>query len=216
MKNKIIFAVILTILFLASDVKAAYSVECQGVYSVTGVVMTGECTTPDYTAGGGRCPFGLMEVTPPTLCPIYTPYGGNPINQICCASISANPSVWPTLFPSISPPQWPAPTIEIHCRDKETGTINPNLIDTALGCIPTDFNAFVVWFLQRAIGISGGIAFLLMILGGFKILTSAGDPKGVQAGGEMITSAITGLLFIIFSVFLLELIGVKILGIPGL
>ncbi len=121
----------------------------------------------------------------------------------------------------LDPSQWmcgaqSAPPIEIHCKDKETGTIDPNSIDTALGCVPTDFNAFVVWFLQRAIGISGGIAFLLMIFGGFKILTSAGDPKGVQAAGEMITSAITGLLFIIFSVFLLELIGVKILGIPGL
>ena len=56
----------------------------------------------------------------------------------------------------------------------------------------------------------------MMVFGGFKILVSAGDPKGVQAGGETITSALIGLLFIIFSVFLLELIGVKILGIPGL
>jgi hypothetical protein len=74
----------------------------------------------------------------------------------------------------------------------------------------------VGWLLKRVIGIAGGIAFLLMVFGGFKILTSAGDPKGIQAGSEMISSALIGLLFIIFSVFLLELIGVKILGIPGL
>lgn len=106
---------------------------------------------------------------------------------------------------------------EVCILPKPIGTYKNGGSYTALGCIPTgDFNDFVVWFLQRAIGIAGGIAFLLMISGGFKILVSGGDPKGVQAGGETITSALTGLLFIIFSVFLLELIGVKILGIPGL
>ena len=88
---------------------------------------------------------------------------------------------------------------------------------TALGCIPTgDFTDFTAWLLRRIVAIAGGIAFLLVIAGGFKIITSAGDPKGVQAAKETITSALIGLLFIIFSVFLLELIGVKILGIPGL
>jgi len=88
---------------------------------------------------------------------------------------------------------------------------------TALGCIPTgDFSEFTAWLLKRIIAVAGGIAFLLVIFGGFRIITSAGDPKGVQAAKETITSALIGLLFIIFSVFLLELIGVKILGIPGL
>ncbi len=87
---------------------------------------------------------------------------------------------------------------------------------TALGCIPTgDFYGFTAWFLKIIFGIAGGVAFLLVIFGGFRIITSAGDPKGVQAAKETITSALIGLLFIIFSVFLLELIGVKILGIPG-
>lgn len=104
----------------------------------------------------------------------------------------------------------PYPTIDIHGKCGED-------ITTALGCVPIGkFEDFVAWLLKRVIGISGGIAFLLMVFGGLKILTSAGDPKGIQAGGEMISSALIGLLFIIFSVFLLELIGVKILGIPGL
>jgi len=89
-------------------------------------------------------------------------------------------------------------------------------IETALGCIPTkDTAQFVGWLLKVAIGIGGGVAFLLMIFGGFKIITSSGNPEATKAGQEMITSALTGLLFIIFSLFLLELIGVKILQIPG-
>lgn len=88
-------------------------------------------------------------------------------------------------------------------------------IDTALGCIPTDFTGLFDKFFKLGIGIAGGIAFLLILFGGFQILTSAGNPERLAAGRELITSAITGLLMIIFSVFLLQLIGVDILGIPG-
>lgn len=112
----------------------------------------------------------------------------------------------------VGPSLTPYPTINIH-----EGCPNPKDITTALGCVPVDLpENFIGWLLQRLAGLGGGIAFLLVVFGGFKILTSAGNPKGIQAGQEMITSAIIGLLFIIFAIFLLEFIGVKILGIPGL
>ena len=89
-------------------------------------------------------------------------------------------------------------------------------IDTALGCIPTEnITGFVQWFLRWAIGIAGGIAFLLIVWSGFQILTSAGNPDQLKAGQEQLTAALSGLLFIVFSVFLLRLIGVEILKIPG-
>jgi len=91
----------------------------------------------------------------------------------------------------------------------------PNDVCTALGCIPSIPTNFVAWLLARAISLGGGIAFLLMIFGGFKIITSSGNPEAVKVGQELITSALMGLIFIIFSVFLLQLIGVKILQIPG-
>ncbi len=101
-----------------------------------------------------------------------------------------------------------------QCDSNGNGVNNGIL--TALGCIPIkDATQFVAWLLARAIGIGGGIAFLLMIFGAIKVLTSAGNPENVKAGKELITSALMGLLFIIFSLFLLELIGVKILNIPG-
>lgn len=87
---------------------------------------------------------------------------------------------------------------------------------TAIGCLPTgDPQSFVAWLLSAAIKIAGGIALLLMVFAGFQIITSAGDPKRLQAGKEMLTSAIIGLVVIIFAVFLLQLIGVQILQIPG-
>ncbi len=90
-------------------------------------------------------------------------------------------------------------------------------INTAIGCIPINSpNNFIEWFLPRLIGAIGGIAFLLIIYGGILIITSAGDPQKIKGGQETITSAITGLLLAIFSLFLLRLIGVDILHIPGL
>ncbi|OGM15793.1 hypothetical protein A2V56_01065 [Candidatus Woesebacteria bacterium RBG_19FT_COMBO_42_9] len=89
-------------------------------------------------------------------------------------------------------------------------------INTAIGCIPIyDSTALFGFILKWAIGIGGGIAFILILVAGFQIITSQGDPQRLQAGKELLTSAIVGLLLIIFSVFILEVIGVDILGIPG-
>lgn len=87
-------------------------------------------------------------------------------------------------------------------------------IDTAIGCIPvTDTNAFIGFILRWAIGIGGGIAFLLIIYAAFMIMSSRGNPERLKAGQELLTSAIAGLIMLIFSVFILRVIGVDILGI---
>lgn len=86
---------------------------------------------------------------------------------------------------------------------------------TAIGCVDTNPTGFFSKILGLAIGIGGGIAFLLILFGGFQILTSAGNPEQLNAGREMISAAIAGLLLIIFSVFILRLIGYNIFGIPG-
>lgn len=88
-------------------------------------------------------------------------------------------------------------------------------IQTALGCISTDPSKFIGSLLTIGIGLAGGIAFLLILFGGFQILTSAGNPEQLNAGKELVSSAIAGLLLIIFSIFILKVIGVNILGIPG-
>ncbi len=89
-------------------------------------------------------------------------------------------------------------------------------IPTAIGCIPTTLKGFSPWILRWFIGLSGGIAFLLIVYAAFQIISAAGNPQQVQAGQELLTSAITGLIFIIGSLFLLKLVGIEILAIPGL
>lgn len=90
-------------------------------------------------------------------------------------------------------------------------------INTAIGCVPFgDQNAFVGFILGWAVGIGGGIAFLLILSASFMIITSSGNPDRLKAGQELLTSAIMGLIMIVFSIFVLRLIGVDILRIPGL
>ena len=74
-------------------------------------------------------------------------------------------------------------------------------------------------FAQRLFGItlsiSGGIALILIIISGYQLMVSGGNPDKVKGARERLTSAIVGLVFIIFSIVILQLIGVDILRIPG-
>ena len=98
-----------------------------------------------------------------------------------------------------------------ECTDDEN---NPG-ISTAIGCIHTDPAELVKDVIKFAIGIGGGLAFLMMLLGTFGMITSAGNPDSLRAGQDRLTSAIIGLLFVIFATLLLQIIGVGILDIPG-
>jgi len=90
-------------------------------------------------------------------------------------------------------------------------------LNTAIGCIPvlSSKEEFLSFVLKWAVGIGGGIAFLLIIYAGFMIMTSAGNPERLKAGQELLTSAISGLILLIFSVVILKIIGVDILGLDN-
>jgi hypothetical protein len=86
---------------------------------------------------------------------------------------------------------------------------------TALGCIPVSSPAaFISKVLKLSIGLVGGLAFLLILYGGFQVLTSSGEPEKLNTGKEIIFSAIAGLLMIVFSLIILRIIGYDILQIP--
>jgi len=86
---------------------------------------------------------------------------------------------------------------------------------TALGCIPANTGGFVQWLLGPFMGIAGGIAFLLIIKGGYQIMFSQGNQETIADGRDTIVAAISGLIVIILSVAILEIIGVDILNLPG-
>lgn len=86
-------------------------------------------------------------------------------------------------------------------------------IDTAIGCIDfQDTNGFTGTILKWLVGVGGGIAFLLILSGAFTTMTSSGNPERLKQGQEIITAAVSGLILLIFSIFVLKLIGIDILG----
>jgi hypothetical protein len=87
---------------------------------------------------------------------------------------------------------------------------------TGLGCIPTTFSSFVSNFLLGfGISLGGGISLMCIIYSAFMIQTSRGNADKIQHAQEQLTACITGLMLIIFSIFILRVIGVDILKIPG-
>ena len=85
-------------------------------------------------------------------------------------------------------------------------------IYTALGCVPYGSGPFVSTLLTWSMGVGGGIAFLVIVWGSVLIITGGHDPKKIQAGQEMITAAISGIIMIIISVLLINYLGDKVLN----
>lgn len=85
--------------------------------------------------------------------------------------------------------------------------------ETALGNIKLDPVSLVKDFFGIVLSISGGIAVLLIILSGYRLIASQGNPEKINEAKEHLTAAIIGLLFVIFSFSILRFIGVDVLGI---
>jgi hypothetical protein len=96
------------------------------------------------------------------------------------------------------------------CTNSDTG------VWTGLGCLyARDPGSLIRQISNWGVGLGGGIAFLLIVYAAFQIITASGDPKRVKAGQELLTSAIAGLFLIIFSMVLLNFIGVDVLQLKG-
>lgn len=98
----------------------------------------------------------------------------------------------------------------------KTGLKKCTKVNTGLGIpLSTDPVGFVKSIFGIILSLSGGIALLLIIFSGYKLMLSQGNPEKAQEAKETLTAAIVGLLFIIFSLVILQVIGVDILRIPG-
>jgi hypothetical protein len=77
----------------------------------------------------------------------------------------------------------------------------------ALECI-------ILQVLHIAVRLAGIAVFVMLIIGGFRYLTSGGDPKAAESARKTITYAIFGLALILVSWFILRFIeeftGVKV------
>jgi hypothetical protein len=104
---------------------------------------------------------------------------------------------------------------EPPCKQMGTAPDAYFTCDTGFGfSIDTRPADFIKAMFGIILSVSGGIALLLIIISGYGMIASRGNPEKIQAARERLTAAIIGLVFIIFSIVILQIIGVDILHIP--
>ncbi len=88
-------------------------------------------------------------------------------------------------------------------------------INTDFGCIPSDPIGFVERFYGIGLGFIGMVALLFIIIGGYYVMTSAGNVERLQTGKSFIFYALAGLLLAVFGFVFIQIITGQILKIPG-
>lgn len=162
----------------------------------TGMQLLCATNPVDTRRSSCQCPVGGCVINPPPPNPNPNPAGNGTSFNLCN---QANPDD------------------RQLCTDcSGTDPAGNGKIWTAVGCIDTTTPQSIINdLLTLGLGLSGGVVLLSILAGAFMFATSAGEPKRVQEAQEMVTATIVGLLFIIFSVIILQFFGISILHLPG-
>ena len=75
----------------------------------------------------------------------------------------------------------------------------------------TSIEGFIGRLIKAILGLSGSVALLMFVWGGFQYLWSGGDPKKVEKGKETLKNAVLGIVIIFFSYTLVNSL-IKILA----
>jgi uncharacterized membrane protein len=79
-----------------------------------------------------------------------------------------------------------------------------------------NLNQIVAWFYYFIVAVAGLAAFIMLVIGGFKWLTSAGNPAAISDAKDQITKALLGLLIILASWLILQVINPELTILPPL
>lgn len=110
-----------------------------------------------------------------------------------------------------SPTPLPPPQL---CQNSIGST--PDTCDTGLGSISTGAGGFIKSLLAILLSASGMIALYLIIRSGYQLMSSRGNTEVINEARERLISAIIGLLFIIFSLLIFQVVTVDLFHIPGI
>lgn len=175
----------------------------EGTYQIQ--VLNGDdgasCKSNKFTIaeGGGYegCRINEDCDDPDAIC---LPDSGDGV-RICGLSSDYLPGKIPLACVTIEPKN-PDDPVKFECK-------------TAIGKINTNPDDFATSILTLLLSLAGTILIALLIINGYKLMTSQGDPEKIKDAREGIIAAIAGVFLIIFSLSILRLITVDILGIPG-
>ena len=177
--------------------------------SLSDIINCTENTTRRYTITIGAEPTrgatgGQPAVPTPTF-PGETPVPGDPTCDLCGACKDKNGVLQ-------KPANWDQCRLCLYNADetKKTG-----FSWTPVGCVANQQNTFVQKFLGIGVQMGGGIAMLVIMYGAFLMMTSRGDYEKLATGKGLVVKSIGALLILVFAIFLLQFVGLNILGLPS-
>lgn len=88
---------------------------------------------------------------------------------------------------------------------------DPNVFSPAAS-FPT-FGDLVSVIVRNAFVLAGIMCFILLVIGGFGVIMGSGDTKKAEQSKQAITGAVTGLLIVIASYWIVQIIE-KLTGVP--
>lgn len=210
--------------FKDSDITETAAVSGQVFPAKTVTIKTPDKTSNNATlclSEGDECDFSITGIhIKPEAVPLVTRTG---VPLITSNEPGVPDSPPPVAFPTSGPPlpQHCAQWVDLQGNkiSKQDAVDKKDIrciaVATAVGDVATDPFDFVKKLMSILLSLAGGIAVILIIISGYKFMASQGNPEAVQAAREQLTSAIVGFLFIIFSLVILQVVGVDILRIPG-
>jgi|GEM_PF-483086 len=167
------------------------------------------------------CPSSHPHMSPHTSCPFGTPsgyfccYNDTAVLAVDCASL---------VSPQPSAPAQPTPG-QMNPADPLTidklKSMNPLLVFQGnQDLISASGSLSVSGLINRSLSfifpLAGLLLFLMLVWGGFEMLTGAASKKNMDAGKERITAAILGFLLLFASYWIVQIVeyitGVQILG----
>lgn len=159
----------------------------------------------DYHPDGGALPNGEGVENNTMIIANSMPASVSCAEEQCNEDLDANSSYELCKQINTNTPQYQA------CADCFAG----NGVWTAVGCIPSDPQSVIKVVVTIGLGLGGGVVLIMILVGAAMLSVSQGDPNKTKEAQEIITSAVIGLVFVIFSVTILQFIGVSVLRIPG-
>lgn len=169
-----------------------------------------------FSLDGGSSGFwssGVVSVdlTPPPSSQLDV-IRGLIINTVTRGTVCTPPILTVASEATVSPPSPPGGGGTSGLGPTSTCANGTPGVQTDLGCFPSDPAGLANKIFGIVLGLAGALAILFIIIGGFKVAMSQGDPDALDDGRQMITQAILGLVFILLATTILGIIGIDILG----
>lgn len=95
------------------------------------------------------------------------------------------------------------PVVTVHAQLNRNFQCDPS---SGLNCSSTDVNSFIRLVINWLLGIAFGVAVLFLIIGGFWYITSAGNEETAEKGKGTAINAIIGIVIIILSYVIINVV----------